>query len=106
MRRFRILLSAALAFVLIFSTATAASAMQIFVKTLTGKTITLEDFVAAAFAHVSLDWRQYVVSDPTYMRPVDIAVSCADSSKIQAALGWKPMISGIKVVENMFHSIH
>ena len=71
----------------------------------TGKTITLEDFVAAAFAHVSLDWRQYVVSDPTYIRPVDIAVSCADSSKIQTSLGWKPTISGIKVVENMFHSI-
>lgn len=71
----------------------------------TGKTITLEDFVAAAFAHVSLDWRQYVVSDPAYIRPVDIAVSCANSSKIQTSLGWKPTISGIKVVENMFHSI-
>ena len=42
MRRFRILFSGALAFVLIFSTATAASAMQIFVKTLTGKTIALD----------------------------------------------------------------
>jgi hypothetical protein len=42
MRRFRILFSGALAFVLIFSTATAANAMQIFVKTLTGKTITLD----------------------------------------------------------------
>jgi GDPmannose 4,6-dehydratase len=72
----------------------------------TGKTITLEDFVAAAFAHASLDWRQYVVSDPTYMRPVDIAVSCADSSKIQPSLGWEPENNGIKVVENMFHSIH
>jgi GDPmannose 4,6-dehydratase len=72
----------------------------------TGKTITLEDFVAAAFAHVNLDWRQYVVSDSTYMRPVDIAVSCADSSKIQTSLGWRPKISGTKVVENMFHSIH
>ena len=42
MRRFRILFSGALAFVLIFSTATAANAMQIFVKTLTGKTIALD----------------------------------------------------------------
>ena len=72
----------------------------------TGKTITLEDFVAAAFAQADLDWRQYVVSDSTFMRPVDISVCCADSSKIQTSLGWRPTVSGIKVVENMFHSIH
>lgn len=72
----------------------------------TGKTITLEDFVAAAFAQANLDWRKYVVSDPAFIRPTDILVGRADSSKIQATLGWKPSISGVKVVENMFNSIH
>ena len=42
MRRTRVMSSAALAAVLFFTTATPAGAMQIFVKTLTGKTITLE----------------------------------------------------------------
>lgn len=42
MRRFKILASAALAVILFISTATPANAMQIFIRTLTGKTITLD----------------------------------------------------------------
>jgi ubiquitin len=42
MKRFKVLLSAAVVAVLFIATATPANAMQIFVKTLTGKTITLD----------------------------------------------------------------
>jgi ubiquitin len=42
MRRFKVLLSAAAIIALVISTATPANAMQIFVKTVTGQTLTLE----------------------------------------------------------------
>src|SRR4029077_13773031 len=35
----------------------------------TGRTHSVEDFVACAFWHVGLDWRDYVVVDPKFYRP-------------------------------------
>jgi GDPmannose 4,6-dehydratase len=71
----------------------------------TGKTMTLMEFVDAAFKHVNLDWQSYVVQDPTLMRPADLLVSRANIDKISATLGWRPTITGTKVVEKMFEPI-
>ena len=40
----------------------------------TGKSHKLQDFVAAAFACVGLDWHEHVVIDASLLRPTDIAV--------------------------------
>ncbi|WP_180277756.1 GDP-mannose 4,6-dehydratase, partial [Nostoc sp. 'Peltigera malacea cyanobiont' DB3992] len=40
----------------------------------TGESSSLEEFVAAAFASVNLDWRNHVVIDNSLLRPTDLAV--------------------------------
>jgi len=55
----------------------------------TGETCTLEDFVAAAFASVGLNWRAHVVENPALHRPIDIAYSSGDPSKAERLMGWK-----------------
>ena len=55
----------------------------------TGQTNLLEDFVAAAFTGVGLDWRAHVVSDPGFARPNELRTIRANPAKAQARLGWK-----------------
>ncbi len=55
----------------------------------TGETNRLEAFVAAAFAEHGLDWRAHVDTDPTLLRPTDIAVGRANPAKAAAQLGWR-----------------
>jgi GDPmannose 4,6-dehydratase len=71
----------------------------------TGVTMTLMDFVRTAFEQVGLDWQSYVVQDPAFMRPSDLLVSRANIEKITRSLGWKPVVTGSKVVQKMFEPI-
>ncbi|MFM1903024.1 MAG: hypothetical protein RLZZ440_924, partial [Planctomycetota bacterium] len=54
----------------------------------TGVTSSLEDFVAAAFAAVGLDWRRHVSRDPRLVRPSEIACGRADTRRATERLGW------------------
>jgi GDPmannose 4,6-dehydratase len=54
----------------------------------TGQSNTLEEFTACAFASLDLDWRKYVVSDPSLFRPADITVSRGNSGRARTKLGW------------------
>lgn len=55
----------------------------------TGRSATVRDFAALAFAHVGLDWRQYVRSDSALARSTDGAARIGDAARIQRELGWK-----------------
>lgn len=55
----------------------------------TGRTTRLEDFVAAVFAHLGLDWRVYVQADASLLRPSDIAISRNSARKAKETLGWE-----------------
>jgi GDPmannose 4,6-dehydratase len=54
----------------------------------TGETNTLEDFVAAVFQAVGLDWREHVISDPALLRPSEIMVSRGNPAKALQKLEW------------------
>jgi len=54
----------------------------------TGEMRSVRDFVAAAFAMVSLDWRKYVIVDEAYMRPADVHELRGDASKAT----WPPRV--------------
>lgn len=58
----------------------------------TGKAHRLEEFVAKAFAAVSLDWREHVEIDRSLFRPSDLAYSRGDASKARNLLGWRPKV--------------
>lgn len=56
----------------------------------TGEMHTVGEFAAAAFAAVGRDWREYVATDPRYLRPTEVDELCGDAAKARATLGWRP----------------
>jgi GDPmannose 4,6-dehydratase len=55
----------------------------------TGKSFSLQEFVATVFECCGLDWRNHVVVDETYLRPTDIMANFANPEKAHVQLGWK-----------------
>ena len=70
----------------------------------TGETNTLEEFVIEVFRCVGLDWREYVVSDPSLLRPSEIMISRADPSKASEKLKWTAVNKMRSVVRMMVES--
>jgi GDPmannose 4,6-dehydratase len=59
----------------------------------TGEAHTVEEFVAAAFQHVGLDWREYVRHDESLSRgAADSPELVGDPTKIRRRLGWEPEV--------------
>lgn len=54
----------------------------------TGRTVSLEHFIAKAFGYFSLDWQDHVIADPSLLRPSDIRVGRANPAKAHSTLGW------------------
>lgn len=67
----------------------------------TGKTWSVEDFVREAFEYVDLDWKEYVVQDPRFMRPAEVDLLVGDPSKAGADLGWEPKVTFRELVRMM-----
>jgi len=67
----------------------------------TGVCHTVRDLVEAAFGHVGLDWRKYVVTDPRFIRPAEVDLLVADPSKAKAELGWTPTVDFAKLIAMM-----
>src|SRR5712675_1708292 len=57
-----------------------------------GEAHSVREFVEGAFAHVNLDWRNYVQIDPCYFRPAEVDYLLADTSKARKMLGWEPTV--------------
>jgi GDPmannose 4,6-dehydratase len=55
----------------------------------TGVTHSVRDFCELAFRRVGLDYHDYVVQDPRFMRPADVDLLVADPSKAQKDLTWQ-----------------
>jgi len=67
----------------------------------TGETWSVRQFCEIAFEHVGLDYRQYVVQDPRFMRPAEVDMLVADITKARAKLDWAPSCSFRQLVANM-----
>src|SRR5262245_9850780 len=67
----------------------------------TGKTHTIEYLLDVAFSCVSLDWRNYMVQDPKFMRPAEVDLLVGDASKAHAYLGWEPEVSFEQLIQMM-----
>src|SRR6266446_5147880 len=61
----------------------------------------LEQFVAAAFLELDLDWRDHVDYDPSLVRSSDIMYSVADPTKAAQILGWRPTVRMPEIVARM-----
>jgi len=67
----------------------------------TGATHSIRDLLDAAFEYVGLDWTEYVVQDPRFMRPAEVDLLLGDSTKAKEVLGWKPHYDFKSLVEDM-----
>lgn len=56
----------------------------------TGVGATVREFCEEAFAHVDLDWRDFVKINPRYERPTEVEALIGDASKARIKLGWEP----------------
>jgi GDPmannose 4,6-dehydratase len=66
-----------------------------------GETHSVRELVDLAFAHVGLDYRKYVVSDPRFYRPAEVDLLLADPSKARRELGWSPRVGFAELVAMM-----
>lgn len=67
----------------------------------TGHSCSLADFVSLAFESVGLNWQEFVISDPSLFRPLDIAYSAGDPAKASRVLGWTATTQVGEVVSNL-----
>jgi len=67
----------------------------------TGETHSVQEFLEEAFGYVNLDWHDYVVQDPRYMRPAEVDMLVGDATKAAKQLGWEPSISFRELVRMM-----
>jgi GDPmannose 4,6-dehydratase len=67
----------------------------------TGQAHSVRELVEAAFGHVGLNWQDYVVTDPRYMRPAEVDLLMADPSKARKQLGWTPKVGFRELVAMM-----
>lgn len=70
----------------------------------TGHSYSLEQFVEHAFSAVGLDWMKHVVSDPSILRPTDIAIGKGDPTKARRRLDWQAKLVMPDVVKLMVES--
>ncbi|MFN7990195.1 MAG: GDP-mannose 4,6-dehydratase [Thermoanaerobaculia bacterium] len=67
----------------------------------TGRTHAVADFCELAFRAVGLDYRNHVVLDPEYARPVDITETRGDPRKAERELGWRARTPFEEMVRRM-----
>jgi GDPmannose 4,6-dehydratase len=66
-----------------------------------GETHSVEDFVRKSFALVDLDFKDYVVTDPRFVRPAEVDLLLGDPSLAKKNLGWEPTVSFDELISMM-----
>ncbi len=67
----------------------------------TGRTHSVQELCEAAFSHAGLDWHDYVVQDPRFMRPAEVDLLVSDPAKAKSVLHWEPKVSFEELVRMM-----
>lgn len=67
----------------------------------TGETHSVQELAEIAFGVAGLDWQQYVVCDPTLLRPAEVDHLQGDAAKARMRLDWKPKVSFRELIEMM-----
>jgi len=70
----------------------------------TGIRHSVEDFAKKAFAHVGLNYKDYVVIDNNLLRPAEVDALLADYSKAKKILKWEPKVSFDNLIIGMIES--
>jgi len=68
----------------------------------TGKTYSICEFLEEVFNYAGLSWKDHVVVDPKFFRPMEVPYLLGDSSKAQNTLGWKPSVDMVELSHMMY----
>ena len=58
----------------------------------TNETHSVQEFVEQAFAHVDLDWKEFVRFDKRYERPAEVDLLIGNPAKAKRQLNWEPRV--------------
>ncbi|OGN92802.1 MAG: GDP-mannose 4,6-dehydratase [Chloroflexi bacterium RBG_13_50_21] len=67
----------------------------------TGETHSVREFCEKAFTYLGLDYHDYIIQDPKFIRPAEVDLLVGDSSKVRQKLGWAPRVDFNGLVEMM-----
>ncbi|MBN1487556.1 MAG: GDP-mannose 4,6-dehydratase [Anaerolineae bacterium] len=67
----------------------------------TGETHSVEELCETAFSYLGLDWHDYVIQDPRFMRPAEVDLLVSDPGKARRVLGWEPDVSFTELIQMM-----
>jgi GDPmannose 4,6-dehydratase len=70
----------------------------------TEETHSIREMCEAAFGCKGLDYQDYVVQDPRFMRPAEVDILIGRAEKAREKLGWEPSVSFQELVEMMVES--
>ena len=67
----------------------------------TGEVRSVRDMCDYVFSKLGLDYKDYVVLDPKFLRPEELPYLKGDSTKIRTELGWKPEYTFEQLMDEM-----
>lgn len=69
-----------------------------------GSTYSIRELCTKVFGLLGMDYTQYVVTNPEFVRPQELNLLKGDSSKARTVLGWKPAYNFDLLIEDMVES--
>lgn len=67
----------------------------------TGEMHTVRELLEIAFTYVGLDYRDYVIIDPEFVRPAEVDLLLGDCSKAKEELGWELEVGFKELIQMM-----
>tara|TARA_R110002020_G_scaffold262166_3_gene476621 strand:- start:333 stop:1082 length:750 start_codon:yes stop_codon:yes gene_type:complete len=67
----------------------------------TGETHSVRDLCKTVFDKMGLDYRDYIVQNPKFMRPEELKYLKGDPSKARSVLGWEPDYTFSSMIDEM-----
>ena len=67
----------------------------------TGETHSVRELCEVAFAAAGLDWTDYVVTDPKFLRPAEVDLLVGDATQARTELGWTCDVDFYRLIEMM-----
>ncbi|HTQ04323.1 MAG TPA: GDP-mannose 4,6-dehydratase [Polyangiaceae bacterium] len=67
----------------------------------TGETHSVREFLDETFAHLGLDWKQFVKHDERHLRPSEVDLLIGDPTRAKKELGWQPRTTFRELVRLM-----
>jgi len=67
----------------------------------TGETHSVREFLDETFGYLDLDWKEFIETDPRYLRPAEVDLLLGDASRARKELGWSPKVGFKQLVRLM-----